>query len=32
VRGRAAEGGRASLTHHLELELGNTSEGRRSDG
>jgi hypothetical protein len=24
VRGRAAEGGRGSLTHHLELELGNT--------
>src|SRR5215470_16467386 len=23
VRGRAAEGGRGSLTHHLELELGN---------
>jgi hypothetical protein len=26
VRGRAAEGGRGSLTHHLELELGNTPE------
>jgi hypothetical protein len=24
VRGRTAEGGRGSLTHHLELELGNT--------
>ena len=24
VRGRAAEGGRGSLTHHLELESGNT--------
>jgi hypothetical protein len=24
VRGRAAEGGRGSLTHHLELELVNT--------
>jgi hypothetical protein len=23
VRGRAAEGGRGSLTRHLELELGN---------
>jgi hypothetical protein len=28
VRGRAAEGGRGSLTHHLELELANTPEGR----
>src|SRR4029453_2760757 len=28
VRGRAAEGGRGSLTHHLEFELGNTPEGR----
>jgi hypothetical protein len=28
VRGRAAEGGRGSLTHHLELELVNTPEGR----
>jgi hypothetical protein len=27
VRGRAAEGGRESLTRHLELELGNTPEG-----
>jgi hypothetical protein len=24
MRGRAAEGGRGSLTHHLELELSNT--------
>jgi hypothetical protein len=24
ARGRAAEGGRGSLTHHLELELSNT--------
>jgi hypothetical protein len=24
VRGRAAEGGRGSLTHRLDLELGNT--------
>ena len=24
VRGRAAEGGRGSLTHHPEFELGNT--------
>jgi hypothetical protein len=23
VRGRAAEGGRGALTHHLELELSN---------
>jgi hypothetical protein len=23
VRGRAAEGGRGSFTHHLELQLGN---------
>jgi hypothetical protein len=27
ARGRAAEGGRGSLTHHLEFELGNTPEG-----
>src|SRR5262245_41328569 len=27
MRGRAAEGGRGSLTHHLKLELGNTLEG-----
>jgi hypothetical protein len=26
TRGRAAEGGRGSLTHHLEFELGNTAE------
>jgi hypothetical protein len=26
VRGRAAEGGRGSLTHHLEFEPGNTAE------
>jgi hypothetical protein len=24
LRGRAAEGGRGSLTHHLELQLSNT--------
>jgi hypothetical protein len=24
VRGKAAEGGRESLTHHLELKLSNT--------
>jgi hypothetical protein len=28
VRGRAAEGGRGSLTHHLDLQLGNTPESR----
>jgi hypothetical protein len=28
VRGRAAEGGRGSLTRHLELELGNMTEVR----
>jgi hypothetical protein len=29
VRGRAAEGGRGSLTRHLELQLSNTPvEGR----
>jgi len=28
VRGRAAEGGRGSLTHHLELGLDNTAEDR----
>jgi hypothetical protein len=32
VRGRAAEGGRGSLTHHLELELVNTPEKPRSGG
>jgi hypothetical protein len=30
VRGRAAEGGRGSLTHRLDLELGNTPAGRGS--
>src|SRR5262245_34046326 len=28
VRGRAAEGDRGALTHHLESEKGNTPEGR----
>jgi hypothetical protein len=28
VRGRAAEGGRGSVTRHPELELSNTPEGR----
>src|SRR5262249_32049327 len=28
VRGRAAEGGRGSLTHHLELQLSNTAIAR----
>src|SRR5262249_60479238 len=28
VRGRAAEGGRGALTHHLEFEVGNTPFSR----
>jgi uncharacterized protein (TIGR03435 family) len=32
VRGRAAEGGRGPLTHHLELELSNTPFLRKNPG
>jgi len=31
VRGKAAEGGRGPLTHHLQLELGNPLRGSNKD-